>query len=314
MFPQASVVIHVRTVTASPGQKDSGGKVMVASLKVRLGLESHTSTGTGVPVVVGSVTWSQPTVMLAGKGVKTGGSASSMLRRAELTAVLPQRSAKVKVMRSPFTQASGATSKSFEEVTTMLQLSSAMAPPFWASQEVMEALLVGPHSRSRLEAWVVTLGAMVSMIEKTADSTTVLPQLSDSTKFTVVSAWQLEVATSEGLLWLITTDEQLSTPEAPALLESQALKSSRLVVEKRSHCSVWSWGSTTNEGSVVSMMLKVAEVEAALPHSSSTVKVTVCDSGQVVGCWPALLLSLKVRTRAQASVASEPARVATQVA
>mmetsp|Transcript_113834 Transcript_113834/g.159653 ORF Transcript_113834/g.159653 Transcript_113834/m.159653 type:complete len:219 (+) Transcript_113834:610-1266(+) len=218
---------------------------MVLSTKVSEGEESHTSTATGLPVVEGSVVWSQPTVMLAGKGVKTGGSASSMLRRAELVAVLPQRSAKVKVMRSPFTQASGATSKSFEEVTVMLQLSSAMAPPLEASQEVMEAPLVGPHSRSRFWAWVVMVGAMLSITEKVAASTTEFPQLSDSTKLTVVSAWQPPLTTRDGLLWLITTAEQVSTPEAPALLESQALKSSRLLVEKRSHCSVWSAGRTT---------------------------------------------------------------------
>ena len=199
---------------------------------------------------------------------------SSMVNVAVVLEVFPQSSVAVKVTVS----APVAPQRSLKPALLLLQVtlphaSLATAPPLLESQAAKAAALPAPsHSTVSSAATVSMLGSVVSSMVNVAEEVTVLPQSSLAVKMTValpvapplVAQRHEVVAPGDGAAQLIGRGATIvGEPSVQGGGVAGSVALDRLVGR-----------SNVRVGAVVSSMVNVAVVEAALPQSSVAEKIT----------------------------------------
>ena len=218
-------------------------------------------------------------VMIAAGHVITGGVVSTMVKVAELVDVFPQASLAVKVTTAKPVEPHRLLSevKSFDQVTVPEQISEATAPPLEANHAFNAAVFPLPsHSTLWLEAWVVTVGGVVSTMVKVAELVEVFPQASLAVKLTTAEPVEPQRSLSEVKSFdQVTIPEQISEASAPPLEFNQAFNASEF--PSPSHSTLWLEAWVVIVGGVVSTMVKVAELVEVFPQASLAVKVTTAE-------------------------------------
>jgi hypothetical protein len=163
-----------------------------------------------------------------------------------------------------------------------VQSSTATAPP-WVFNQVFNALEESSSEQSTLkgEAWVVIRGGWVSVTVKVAvveEELVGVPHPSVTVKVTgpevaLHPLGALPTKLSDQTSWA--EDWQSSTAIAPPWLDLQVLNA---VVEEEEHSTPWLAAGVVIRGPLVSLMVKVAEVVAALPQLSVAVYTTTTES------------------------------------
>lgn len=136
----------------------------------------------------------QATVSPEAALVMVGGVVLVTQNWAEVVEVLPQLSLAVNTTVT-HPQADGATPlELFVQVTVVLQLPVAVAPPLLLNHDVKLPATDEPQATLSLLAFLVMVGGVVLVVQNCAEVVAVLPQLSDAVN-TTVTHWQADGAT-----------------------------------------------------------------------------------------------------------------------